>query len=202
MSDHWIQTYSGRAFDLIDAVPDDIDIEDIAHALAQQVRYNGHCREFYSVGQHSVLVSLEVEAAVLAQGHLFDKGREDVRVAALWGLLHDAAEAYCGDLVSPIKRLLREGMDDELGTMTFDWVEERVQKVICQRFGLPEEQPEIVKEYDLRLLATEKRDLFGPCSRQWTLPYGALDRRIVPSSSMASVETEFLRRFEKLQVPR
>ena len=202
MSEFWIQTFGNQPFDLLEASPDDIDIEEIARALSQQVRYNGHCREFYSVGQHSVLVSLEIEAALRPQLNLFDHTQEDVRVASLWGLLHDAAEAYVGDVVSPMKKLMRDHDGDETGQSPFDWVEGKIQGIIARRFGLPQEMPAIVKEYDLRLLATERRDLFGPCSREWRLPYGPLDRRIVPSSSMHAVETEFLRRFERLQPAR
>ena len=83
----WIQTFTGRAFYVLDPRPEDVDIEDIAHALSMQCRFAGHCREFYSVAQHSVTASWLVPP-------------ED----ALWGLLHDAAEAYVVDLPRPIKR--------------------------------------------------------------------------------------------------
>ncbi|MFG0247924.1 MAG: phosphohydrolase, partial [Phycisphaeraceae bacterium JB051] len=77
----WIQTYTGKAFYPLREDPGIIDIRDIAHALSLQCRFNGHCSDFYSVAQHSVHVSEVVPQAF-----------------ALWGLLHDAAEAYMSDL--------------------------------------------------------------------------------------------------------
>ena len=87
----WIQTYTGRQFWPLDPRIEDIDIHDIAHALSHQCRYSGHCLRFYSVAEHSVLLSHHV-----AGEHM------------LWALLHDAWEAYLaaipeverGDLVS------------------------------------------------------------------------------------------------------
>ena len=77
----WMQTHSGIQFWPLDPRPEDILIEDIAHALSNQCRFAGHCCFHYSVAQHSVLVSENVPA-------------QD----AMWGLLHDAGEAYLVDL--------------------------------------------------------------------------------------------------------
>lgn len=85
----WIQTYTGRQFWPLDPKPEEVCIEDIAHALSQQCRYAGHTIRFYSVAQHSVEIALRVP-----------------RAAALWGLLHDAAEAYLVDLPRPVKYLM------------------------------------------------------------------------------------------------
>lgn len=82
----FIQTYTGRRFYPLDPNPDDVCIEDIAHALAMICRFNGHVREFYSVAEHSVHVS-----------HLVPPEY------ALAGLLHDAAEAYIADVSRPVK---------------------------------------------------------------------------------------------------
>ena len=83
----WIQTMSGVIFYPLDPRPEEIRIEDIAHALSHQCRFAGHCREFYSVAEHSVRVSRELPQEFM-----------------LWGLLHDASEAYLVDLPRPIKR--------------------------------------------------------------------------------------------------
>jgi hypothetical protein len=132
------------AFDFARLDPQDVRLEDIAHALSLQCRFNGHCREFYSVAQHSVLVSLATPPG-----------------DAVWGLLHDATEAYCGDLVRPLKRLLPE----------FDAIEGQVLEIVAQRFGLVLPMPASVKAADDVLLATEARDLLGGTPREWeTLP--------------------------------
>ena len=86
MNDPWIETYTGRKFFPLNPRARDLCIEDIAHALAMTCRYNGHCSEFYSVAQHSCIVS--------------DLCEERWKMA---GLMHDAAEAYLGDVVSPVK---------------------------------------------------------------------------------------------------
>ena len=83
----WIMTYTGRHFTPFDPKIQDIDIRDIAHALSNICRFGGHCSEFYSVAEHSILVS------ILCPPEL-----------KLAGLLHDAAEAYLGDVPTPLKQ--------------------------------------------------------------------------------------------------
>src|SRR5512146_2196359 len=117
----WIQTYTGRQFWPFNPHPEDVRAEDIAHALSQVCRYQGHCLEFYSVAQHSVLVSYAVP------DHL-----------ALWGLLHDAAEAYLADIARPLKHAFPYFMG----------VEEEIEKVIAFRFALPWPKPESVSWAD------------------------------------------------------
>lgn len=138
---HWMQTISGKKFYPLDPDPEAIDIFDIGYALARVCRFGGHCRPFYSVADHSIRVS---EAIRQASG---------TREEQLFGLLHDAAEAYLGDVVWPLKQA------PELAG--YKTIEKRVEQVILQKFGLPIEQPPIVKRYDLVLLSTEKRDLMS-----------------------------------------
>lgn len=112
-----------------------IDLEDIAHSLSNICRFNGHCSEFYSVAQHSVHV-----ASLIKEDRL-----------RLAGLLHDASEAYTGDIVTPFKRMFSSL-----------WaIETRLQKQINQHFGitLTEDDNAKIKAADLKALATEKRDL-------------------------------------------
>lgn len=141
----WVQTYTGRRVDLFDPRLDQIDIEDIAHALSMQCRFNGHTRDFYSVAQHSVIVSMTVPPRL-----------------AFAGLMHDAAEAYTGDLVRPLKRALPQ----------FKEAERAIWEAICQKWALDAELAPEVREADLRALATEARDLLpgGPCE-----PWSALE---------------------------
>jgi len=91
MGECWVMTASGRRFWPLAPRAADVHLEDIAHALAAIARFGGHTRVPYSVAQHSVLVSRELAAA------------SPVPEVALIGLLHDAAEAYLGDVPRPLK---------------------------------------------------------------------------------------------------
>jgi hypothetical protein len=132
--DPYFRTYTGKWVHIRDPRPEEIDIDDIAHALAQTCRFFGHTDGFYSVAQHSVLVSQQVPAR-----------------DALWGLLHDGAEAYLGDLARPLKR-----------APEMQWyrsLEDRFLLCFARKFGLPPELPESVLRADAMLLATEFRDV-------------------------------------------
>lgn len=146
----WILTRSGRKFDLANPTADMVDPTDIAHSLSMQCRFNGHTSSFYSVAQHSYLVADLVPA--------------EHQLAAL---LHDATEAYVGDLVRPLK----EGMYLYYGNIgvacVYAATEERVWQTICQRFDLDPILPDCVKHADLAALATEKRDLMPSHPEPW-----------------------------------
>lgn len=146
----WILTRSGRKFDLANPTADMVDPTDIAHSLSMQCRFNGHTRHFYSVAQHCVLVADLVPA--------------EHQLAAL---LHDATEAYVGDLVRPLK----EGMGQYYGNLGIACVyaatEDRVWQAICDRFDLDPILPACVKHADLAALATEKRDLMPEHPEPW-----------------------------------
>lgn len=137
-----MQLSSGEKFWPLDPRPGDIDIEDIAFALSNICRFGGHC-EFYSVAQHSVLVSRIVEAET---GDLS---------LAFHGLMHDAAEAYLGDLIRPIKHWSGDWAE------AYKKIEARLEKVIAQVFDLPYPMPDAVKRADDIAGATEARDLMG-----------------------------------------
>ena len=131
----WIQTYTGRRFHYADPQPDDIHFEDIAHALAMLCRYAGHSYRFYSVAEHSVLVSKQFASPQMR----------------LLGLLHDATEAYCVDLPSPLKQLLPSYKD----------YENKVWSVIARKFGLPDQPDAEIKDTDTRMMITERPQLFA-----------------------------------------
>lgn len=138
-----IQTRSGIWFDLEHPRPEDVHIEDIAAALSKLCRYGGHSSRFYSVGEHCLLIA----RALLHDGY-------DKRVA-LAGLLHDASEAYVCDVPRPLKQLLSE----------YKAIEERVQRVIAARYGIDFPFPEVVHEYDERIIADEYMELMQ-CNRE------------------------------------
>ena len=178
----WMQTATGRKFWPLDPRPEDVAIEDIAHALSHLCRFGGHCRTFYSVAEHSVRVSLVVEQD---QGGAAPAWRAEQALAAL---LHDAAEAYIVDVPRPIKRFLGGYKD----------AEERVFAAIAQRFRISSTLQECVKYADEVLLATEARDLMGGQSAgKWTLLADPLAGKIEPWSPEVA-RVAFLSRFHAL----
>lgn len=144
------RTFSGRVLDFANPQPSSICLTDIAVSLARQCRFNGHVEEFYSVAQHSVLVSRQ--SLFLAERAGLDL--DVCRKIAVMGLMHDAAEAYVGDCVAPVKQFLQP---------SFDEIETRVQKAIQTAIGfewLPE-HADLVKQVDVSLFLRESIDLRG-----------------------------------------
>ncbi|QCO18881.1 phosphohydrolase (plasmid) [Azospirillum brasilense] len=166
----WMQTATGRQFWPLDPRPSEVYIEDIAHSLAHQCRYAGHCLSFYSAAQHSVIVSDALPPEF-----------------ALWGLLHDASEAYLVDVPRPVKPFLPGYKDAEAAVM----------RAVCVRFGLTLEMPKTVKVADERALADEKHQLMAPSVVPWALRYPPLGVRIDPLPPEAA-KALFLARFREL----
>src|ERR687893_393788 len=142
----YLQTVSGRWVNPFDPDPSQLDPGDIARALANQCRFGGHSRLFYSVAQHSVIVSELVEQR---GGDV-----EDVFAA----LMHDSTEAYLGDMPHPIKHR------SPLGA-AFKPAEDHLEQAIRERFAIKADVPEI-KRADLALLATERR-AFSSVTWDW-----------------------------------
>lgn len=170
----WIQTHSGVAFDLANPTPGMVNIGDIATALSGIRRYTAHTR--LTVAQHSVWVSQHCKPE-----HAFA------------GLMHDATEAYIGDISSPLKRLLGQAVKD---------IEAAVWKAIVGAFPrLPLALPQNVKDTDLLALATEKRDIMGPCPPDWSwgidLPR-ALPRQRIEIWDESTAYNIFRARFHEL----
>ena len=142
---NWIQTYTGRQFWPLDPRADEIDVIDIAHALSMQCRYAGHCLEFYSVAEHSVLVSRSLPPEL-----------------RLWGLLHDASEAYLIDVPRPIKPYLRGYVE----------MEDRVMEEVAERYNLDRPHrgyiPTLVKMADARILVDERLQNMSRTHHVWS----------------------------------
>ena len=124
-----IRTRSGLWVDLQDPQPDQIEIADIAHGLSMTCRWNGQCSMFYSVAQHSVLCSMYTSAEF-----------------ALPALMHDASEAYLGDVASPLKMMLG---------YSYRGLEESMMEVIADKFNFQFPLGPEVKEVDHNFLVTE-----------------------------------------------
>lgn len=174
----FIETYSGATIRPLAPDPDDILIIDIAHALSNQCRFSGHTLRHYSVAQHSVHVAQLV--------YYWGGSKQE----ALWGLLHDASEAYLVDLPTPLK--VHESF------WPYREAEKHLQAVICERFGLPTVQPPAVTRADAIMLATEVRDLMHPDAEYWQKltekPYPELLPAWVPGTAKA----RFLLTYRKL----
>lgn len=141
----WMHTYTGRQFFPIAPRADEVDPVDIAHALSLLCRYNGHTHRFYSVAEHCVHLSHAV-----APKH------------ALWALLHDATEAYVGDMVRPLKSHMP----------AYRAAEDRVMAAVVQRFGLEGVSiPDEVKLADSRILLDERAALLTPTSHAWDVEH-------------------------------
>lgn len=169
----WAQIYSGKKFWPLDPKPEEVDLKDIAHSLALQCRFNGHTNSFFSIAQHSVLVSKIVSPE-----------------QALAGLFHDAAEAYTGDIVSPLKRFLPP---------EFKEIEMAIEKVIFEHFGIKNVNHIEIKRADKIALFTERRDVMSKSPAIWNdeglfEPY---PEKIIPLGP-EEAEKEFLERYEEL----
>lgn len=168
-----MQTFTGLAFYPMDPHLDDINIEDISHALSMLCRYGGHTDRFYSVAEHCVHVSRMVEPEF-----------------ALWGLLHDATEAYMGDLIRPLKRAMPNYVEFEENLMSY----------ICYKFKLDAVMPECVKKADTHVLVNERAALMKDAPQSWFAienmePHPDIK---IEGWSPEVARFEYLKRFEEL----
>lgn len=150
--DGTFNTFTGRCVSLYDPTPDMISLVDIAHALSHVCRFGGHTREFYSVAQHSCLVSYLAPA--------------EWRLAAL---MHDATEAYLGDVIRPLKNILNgkqygpenaahsytEGSEASFQPAIYKEIEKVFERVIAKKFGIDHTMYGLIKPFDIRALEIE-----------------------------------------------
>lgn len=168
----WIQTASGRKVDLLRPDPEELVIEDIAHALSNICRYTGHTGSFYSVAQHSVLASYHVSDAKFA----------------LAALMHDATEAYLGDVSKPLKDILGQ----KYATM-----ENRFGRILAQKFRYEYPYPVEVRVIDQDLLETEFNTVMGGKSFEHSLGTMRLEIVMLPWEPHIA-EQKFLARYDEL----
>lgn len=154
----WMQTASGRQYWPLDPRPEDVDADDIAHHLSLICRFNGAVRVFYSVAEHSVGVLEVLEKDM--QRHGLDIDQEVARKYRLAALLHDGSEAYCHDIIRPVKRHLPGYREVEAANMG----------AISDRFGLPllsELDEARIKHADNAMLLAEQAVLMAPSPHEW-----------------------------------
>lgn len=155
-------TYRGHRFNFLNPDPRTIELDDIAHGLSQVCRFAAQSQVFYSVAQHSVLVSRMMKDRFLQQ----------------IGLFHDAAEAYIGDMPSPLKKLFP----------VYKEIENNIHQIICAKFGIPVRIPAEVKEADVRILANEGMSFM---SSDWR------DAAVDPDPALGTFEAWEPRRAER-----
>lgn len=141
----WLGTISGGKFWPLDPRADEVEYDDLCVGLARQCRYNGQCVEYYGVAEHCVIVSIYVERLARERGWC----EREVLDAAREALLHDASEAWIGDMVRPVKhqRVMRG----------FRRMENRIQRAVFERFDVHPTwlTSAIVKEVDDRVIVDE-----------------------------------------------
>ncbi len=175
----WIITFTGKKFYHLAPTVAMVDIEDIAHSLSMLCRWTGHPRYHYSVAQHSWYCS-----------HLVPKE------FALEALLHDSSEAYLGDMNRPLKHFTQAGP-------AYLEIEERVERVIFEKFGVPFPLPEAVKVADTQMLYAEKAQLMRVTeatkyeAKKWGRDETEADIRIERWTPRRA-EKMFLKRFAQL----
>jgi hypothetical protein len=172
VSNATILTASGLTFDILDTTPEMVCIDDIAHALSQGNRFTGHTKFPYPVSQHSRLGSYIIP-----------------QVYALRFLLHDASEAYLGDMNRPLKHFTPAGIE-------YRKVENRIQEIIYSKFGLHGEDPEIIHDIDNQMLYAEKAQIMAPTEwrNQWSKDKKAADVKILETTFRVN-KALFLDRF-------
>jgi len=140
--DHFIETYTGKKFYFLEPQETEVDIIDIAHSLSMQCRYTGHCRKFYSVAEHCI--------------HVADLCSDESK---LYGLLHDASEAYLTDIASPVKPFLQN----------YKMMEKQIMSTVYEKFGLEPSLPIEVQKIDLAILRTEADQLMISRGKDWVV---------------------------------
>lgn len=166
-------TRSGRVFDLAAPTPEMVDLSDIAWSLARTPRFNGHPDCTVSVALHSMHVSRI--AARLWQERFSVPMPPELELQAL---LHDAPEAYIGDVISPLKRLIGEALEA---------IEDQIWTVIAAQFGVPYCYSPVLKEADVIALHFEGAAGFSP------------DLNILPAHNPGAEALEFIHRVKALQ---
>lgn len=181
----FIETFTGNKLYPLDPRVEEIHIEDIAHGLSLMTRFNGQCKRFFSVAQHSINVMKEVESLTK------NWSDEAANKAMLLALLHDASETLgIADICAPAKRFMFE----------YQKIEKKLQDTVWKRFDLEhlDEEYEIVDYVDKAMSAFEAQELMNCSNWDLTTSYLLTDKSVdrsyldLSSRKMSNVEEEFL----------
>ncbi len=153
----WIQTYTGKRIDPTNPKIEEIDIIDIAHALSNLCRYTGHCSQFYSVAEHSVIGTLQFPDYIKSRPFVCQNTSDEyIRKMQKQFLLHDASEAYFNDIARPVKPNLPG----------YKKLEKNLEQIIFRKFNLDYLFYFYVKEMDNIMLYNESQYLFSD-TKDW-----------------------------------
>lgn len=169
--DTLIPTFTGKVFNLAMPSSSDISIRDIAHSLSMQCRFGGHCQRFYSVAEHSVILS-----------RLVDKKY------SLCALLHESSHAYINDVAISLQCLLPG----------YKELANRIWAMVAKRFHLQSAIPEIIRNFDLKLRASEIEYLILPTARTWlqgVTPFSLEELGVRHSKQLGMLPREANRQF-------
>ena len=176
MEEQWIETYTGKKVTPLNMKEEDLNIEDIAHSLALQCRFTGHCRQFYSIAEHSVRVAGVVTKLML---------EERIKNATDPLSISVPSDVFVKDTARPIKDTKRIELENT------------IQGTITQRFLLSGADAALIKKADNIMLATEACCLMRSVEG-WNFPEPPLDESSFTPSAPNKAEQLFLARYKEL----
>ncbi len=177
-----IKVSAGHYFDLANPDPSTIEVKSIAAALSKVCRFGGHCPRFYSVAEHCI----HATAMACSEGYSGD--------ALIAVLLHDAAEAYIGDMVKPLKMIMPQ----------YGEIEGRIEAAIQAAFGIDfSKWMEVIKRFDRAMLKAEKVTMWPDDTEKWA-GFSDIEDRVVTLQfwEPSQAEMQFLAMARTLQLLR
>lgn len=174
---YWKETYTGAKFFLMDPRADEIVFEDVAHSLAYQCRYTGHCLEWYSVAEHCCLLSDYVRNKLKLGPH-----------AQYFMLMHDSSEAYTGDISRPMKYGI-PGLKASIA---------HIERIVLEAFEVPYPEPRWLKELDARMIVDERAQNMVDSGNDWNHDkFEALGIKL-KFWEPVKAKAEFIKRYRRL----
>ena len=175
-----IQSYSGIGVTPLLLKPLQVSLEDIAHALSLKCRFTGHCAFHYSVAQH----------CLLGAEQLTDPDQK------LAFMLHEVSEAYLPDIAAPIKNYVSMCPENSNESLSWQTIERQHARVVLSTLGVPKLVTAVLSEdvrtVDLRMLATERRDIMAPSAVNWNIPANPYHDVMIEETPWRDVKAQWL----------